>query len=709
MKSCFTTAILMIVVTLRLSGLDVICMAKEYYQNMLTSPVQQKGVLIISEVTHPNDIANAKYVELYNSGSTTVDFSTEIWYLSRQSNGSTWGDVLLSGSVGPGESFVVANNVSTFNSAFGFDPDQASGIVTGNGDDGYFLFKDGNHSTGTLFDAYGVIDQDGTGEPWEYTHTKAIRNYNVTSSNTTWTASEWTIPSISETYDMTPTSHRDDVTWDGSSSGDWHTKDNWTFPGTHDFIPDVSDNLTVPVGLTNYPTINGEEYCHDITLQSNANGNASILGNENLTVNGTATIQRYMTGGTNSLLRDDPNAVYHFASSPVASTTAINVFPGTAYVRQWNETIQEWENLTGSDILQVGKGYSVWLAGGTATVSFSGTLNAVDVSPTITFTTGGTPNPSYDGYNLAGNPFPSGLDWDLGNWTKTNIDATIAIWSGSGGNYLYWNGSTGGIANGIIPPTQGFFIKANAPGPVLTIPNDARVHCNTTYYKNNTVVDDLLVVNVEGSENEFKDAVYINFNDQATVGYDSQYDGLKLWGLEFAPQIYSKISDELFLAINTLPSITSSETVPVSFMTGYNGCFTITAEGIDSFDPLIPIYLEDLKATTIVNLRQNPSYQFNYSTLDDPDRFVIHFSDPLNVEYLNNNEDIAIYAFENEIIINSPTTNGEIVVYNLLGQVVARKNIENNRVRITLNKTNAYYIVKVITEKGVRTEKVFVR
>jgi adenine deaminase len=34
------------------------------------------------------------------------------------------------------------------------------GGSSGNGDDGYFLYKDGDHSTGTLVDAYGVINED---------------------------------------------------------------------------------------------------------------------------------------------------------------------------------------------------------------------------------------------------------------------------------------------------------------------------------------------------------------------------------------------------------------------------------------------------------------------------------------------------------------------------------------------------------------------
>jgi len=64
--------------------------------------------LFISEVADPGDDFNGRFIELYNASGSTIDFSTTILYLSRQSNGGgTWGDVQLSGSVASGETFVL--------------------------------------------------------------------------------------------------------------------------------------------------------------------------------------------------------------------------------------------------------------------------------------------------------------------------------------------------------------------------------------------------------------------------------------------------------------------------------------------------------------------------------------------------------------------------------------------------------------------------
>ena len=154
----------------------------------VTAPLSY--VLMISEVADPTDY-QGRFVEIYNPSGSAVDFSNDTWYLAKQSNGGSWSDVQLTGSIPAGGTYVVGT--SNFNSIYGFDPDLVSGVPNGNGDDGYFLYADGDQATGTLVDVYGVIDQDGSGQLWEYTDAMAVRNANIVIPRTDWTASEWTI------------------------------------------------------------------------------------------------------------------------------------------------------------------------------------------------------------------------------------------------------------------------------------------------------------------------------------------------------------------------------------------------------------------------------------------------------------------------------------------------------------------------------------
>jgi hypothetical protein len=163
--------------------------------------------LLISEVADPEDVYQARFVELYNNSGSTIDFNSETWYLCRQTNGGTgWEDKKLTGTIAHGNVYVAAqyneNETDYFYKNYGFMADFDYGGLAGNGNDGYFLYYGGDHTSGTLVDAYGVIDEDGIGKDWEYEDSRAVRK-DVTEGNPTWTASEWEI-TAADVADCTP-------------------------------------------------------------------------------------------------------------------------------------------------------------------------------------------------------------------------------------------------------------------------------------------------------------------------------------------------------------------------------------------------------------------------------------------------------------------------------------------------------------------------
>jgi len=586
------------------------------------APVMQSA-LLISEVCDPEDNYKGRFVEIFNPGPDTVDFSTGSWYLSRQANGTTWGDLQLSGMIAPGGCYVVANNAANFLGIYGFDPNQASGIISGNGNDGYFLYFGGDHLSGTLTDSYGVVDEDGTGTAWEYLDAKAVRIGNISVANSVWTASEWHISPNATTGQTTPSFHAQWVTWNGSASENWDDPINWTFPESLPFIPDASASVSLAPGLAGYPTLTDTVVIHNITLSCDSIHNTSLLNSERMYIAGNAQVSLFITGGSQSR-EDDPNAVYHFVASPVEETTAGNVFPLSAYIRTWDEDTQMWINLAAGDTLRSGIGYSAYLAGGSDYISFTGQFCNSALEPSLSFNPGGPGNVIYDGYNLVGNPYPCGLDWDQGSWVKTGMDAAIAIWSWENGGYIYWNGTVGDITEGVIPAGQGFFVKANDASPQLTIPLDARVHHSSGVYDTG-VVPDLLKLTVSGSKT-YRDHTYIHFRNNASPGYDPEYDALKLEGLLFAPQVCCRDENGNKLAIHTLPAQAGDMSVEVLFYTGYDGDFSLQAIGTENFTPETGIFLEDIKTGDLIDLKEQAQYDFTFFTGDDPLRFYVHFS-----------------------------------------------------------------------------------
>jgi len=162
--------------------------------------------LIISAVADPNDHYDGRYVQLFNPTSQDIDLAAGNWYLVKQVNGGSYYDVQLTGTIAAGDVFVIAG-YSVFSTYYGFDANMTSSQISGNGDDGYYLYQGGGYASGTLVDAYGVMDVDGSGEAWEYLDGKAVRNSDIGTPNTTWTASEWTITRPADVADMDPGQH----------------------------------------------------------------------------------------------------------------------------------------------------------------------------------------------------------------------------------------------------------------------------------------------------------------------------------------------------------------------------------------------------------------------------------------------------------------------------------------------------------------------
>jgi endonuclease I len=227
--------------------------------------------LIITEIADPGNNSGARFVEIYNLGTADVDFSTETWYLCRQANGSSWGDIQLTGILKADSTMVIAGNSSNFNSAYGFSPDMTNGNISGNGDDGYFLYKDGGQSSGTLVDAYGEVNQDGTGKAWEYQDSKAVRLFTVTEPSSNWVSSQWKIQSADD-GDMTPKWHHKTYDWTGNASSDWFNINNWRVNGAApQYYYDAGSYLIIhPSG--NMPTLSSTDtiFCTKLSVDTNA-------------------------------------------------------------------------------------------------------------------------------------------------------------------------------------------------------------------------------------------------------------------------------------------------------------------------------------------------------------------------------------------------------------------------------------------------------
>lgn len=475
---------------------------------------------------------------------------------------------------------------------------------------------------------------------------------------------------------------------------------------TVDDIGEINNLSITPTGRVTINPGNGLIINGNLLLESDGSGTASLIHNSNdITINGTTTIQRYLPAWTSN---DDG---WHLISSPVGGNALTNFTPSPASSYDffaWDEATNTWldQKLPANNIssFTLGKGYLVAYENA-GTRNFSGDINTGDVALSLSYTASG---PGIRGYNLIGNPFSSAINANINDWTKTNVNGYVYVWDDANGNYKSWDGTTGTLTSGIIPAMQGFWVKASGASPSITIPASSRTHSSQNFYKSS--VNDVLTLNLKSNTNQKGDGLVVRFKSGATNQYDEQHDVPKLMSMVTnSPQFYSFAGTEK-VSINALAPISSNVSVLLGFEPKHNGSFTINAENINSFALGTKILLEDTKTNTTQDLTTNPTYTFTANTSDNVNRFVLHFDMSAVTTGEINKASTGIFAFDNTIYVNTGEKIKQINVYNMLGQLVKSVNNINGLQKINMNgNPSGYYIVKVIFENSVISDKVLIK
>jgi len=518
--------------------------------------------------------------------------------------------------------------------------------------------------------------------------------------------------------------------WTGAVDSDWNTAGNWS-----NVVPTAALNTSIPdvSAKAPFPILSGPAICLSLNMASNSilwidpDGEMTVIGaftntGGDLTIKSDATgtgsliegtysgsdinIERYLTADKfqsfSPSVDGEKAGMFHLDGS-----TGLDVYLYTS-----NEETFDYNYIYDLDYnLSSFKGFMTYVDGANATPPVSdwtftetGAINTGSFGYAENVVRTGAPGAGDDeyGWNFFGNPYSSAIDWDaISGWTKTDIDATVYIYNGTG--WATYNTNTGGNNGGTqyIATGQGFFVHAtDQGGPYpnygeFALNNDVRLHNSVGYLK--STISNKVSLLVEG--NNYSDETVIIFNEQATVGFDSEYDAYKLDSQQTGvPALYSVGNTKL--AVNVLPQV---EWVQLGFKSDVSGTFTISAIEINDIGIVL---LEDTFTGEMTDLSSN-SYTFVYNESDDANRFIVHFT-PLaigdNIGGVTN-----IYSHNKSIYVNVPdNTQGEIFIYNMMGQNVVSTQINGSLNKISLNES-AYYLVKVVSNEQITSTKVFIK
>ena len=487
-------------------------------------------------------------------------------------------------------------------------------------------------------------------------------------------------------------------TWTGATNNDWSTATNWdsnSDPSTS------TDNVWIPAGLTNYPTSTAAVTVNSITINSGATLKAEYA------FTGSVTYNRNLST-TNWYLMSSPvsgETIENIIANHTLATNALN-YGLAPYDNSEALAYDSWDYqvATSTGTLINGKGYSV-KPDAIGDISFTGTLNATDVSILLTqgATMGGT------NFNLLGNPYTTFINsgtflTEEGITTSDITSATLWVWNqslGASGAYE----TKVAVDSFKAAPGQGFFVEANSTNNV-TFTEAMQSHEAADTFQRSSKTEVHLFIN-DGNDSKFLKVYYIN---GTTKGFDNGYDGELFRGDSHSLALYSQLVSDNQGENYQVQSLPNSDyenmVIPIGIDAAAGKEITLSAEVLN-LPSDIKLFLEDRLTNTFTRLDEvNSVYKVTLTeTLNGIGRFYIHTKSTmiLSADEVNL-ENVSIYKTDNSNLRIVGLTQGasNLKVFNILGKQVMNISFTSNEVQdISLpNLASGIYIIQLATENG---------
>jgi hypothetical protein len=389
------------------------------------------------------------------------------------------------------------------------------------------------------------------------------------------------------------------------------------------------------------------------TLVSDINGTARIATiPAGANILGNITMQRYIAAGATN---------WRFLTTATSGATIgdwvddfiMSGFTGSQYPN-WPTIANPWSNIyfynetipgiqdsgyvaatNTTNTISPGQGVWVW-AGDTITgtqaftVDVSGSANKGNINLPVSFTaSGGAAN---DGWNMVGNPYPSTIDWDSPNWTKTRINQAIYIWNPQNqqfASYVSGIGTNGGSR--YIASSQAFWVQANAASPVLQITETCKSAVDQAFMRDAVADQQLLTFGVQKGTKS--DEAILRFIDGATNDFDADFDALKLTSADEDMPYIALLNATNEYSVNSY-NLGQSITMPVKVLSSTNGITTLTFDKNNLIDLSCAI-LEDLVTGAKTDVIANSSYTFYHTASTTTPRFLLHLWNNKNKEIIH--------------------------------------------------------------------------
>ncbi|MFT3738216.1 MAG: Ig-like domain-containing protein [Breznakibacter sp.] len=397
--------------------------------------------------------------------------------------------------------------------------------------------------------------------------------------------------------------------WQGGISSEWRNSVNWQ-SGYN-----ATANAMITDGAINYPVILDSVNINSLLMEPGAR--LTVDSGAMLTVTNFEMIANNNDRGQPSFInrgilnvgsvrirqRISDNRLDYFFSSPLQQTTIVSA------TSLWQRIYDpyNWLRMDLSSELISGEGYVFRNITGTDLVLQGSSLNSENVEVRAIRTA------TNYGWHLAGNPFPSAIQWfDL---QKSNLKNSFQIRLNQKLNYGIYDGDTGVGINliegeeSLIPPMHAFYVQVatdHVEGSLL-IPTTSRLHATVNYLKTAATNPNTLLKLV-AKAGDYRDETAMVFNEKGALSFLGNDSEKLLSSSSLVLDLFSLTNNGTKVGIKILPKLdgTSFE-IPLGFVAPYSGNFSIGITSMKNLPPMYQVMLDD--NGTLVDLRAG-DYEF---------------------------------------------------------------------------------------------------
>ena len=364
-----------------------------------------------------------------------------------------------------------------------------------------------------------------------------------------------------------------------------------------------------------------------------------------------------------------------FNAASVISFTGFSWAPKSYDLYKYDGTAEgaEWNNHKDGnfeDAFVNGRGYLASYET-ESTVALSGYLYNKDYFDftEVTYTEG----KDFANFHLLGNPFP--FNMDMSRATAEGMATGYAVVNAEG-NYEY-------LTSGTVAMGDGFFVQAIAEEAAFSYDHkNVPAETRSSRQANS--------INVIASGKAGKDNVIINF-----AGQSEGFSKLQNFNDEIAT-VFVANNGKRYGIINVDENVSEVE---LSFAASQMGNYSISLDINGEFEE---VTLVDRFTGIETNMLLENEYNFTATSRDNANRFVIRL---VNRQQTTDNGQF-VYQSGEELILS---IEGSVQIIDMLGRVVYSNEHSNGNNRISVSEfNNAAYVVRVVNEEGVKSQKVVI-